>query len=69
MVKSHWKGSIIMSYEFMDMINDHVETRLQDEQERLVKQERAKELRTHQIVFAICSSVFFLLTFLLETPH
>lgn len=69
MVFNQTKGSIIMSYEFMEQISDHVESRLQLERERMEFEAQKKEKQIQKMVGTIAAVFLLLLTFALETPH
>lgn len=69
MVFYQMKGSIIMSYEFMEQISDHVESRLRLEREQMEFEAQKKEKKIQKTIATAAAVFLLLLTFALETPH
>lgn len=58
-----------MSYEFMDMINRHLESQMESRELEKIEMENQKALKIRNCILTILGSIAVLLTFLLETPH
>lgn len=55
-----------MSYEFMDMINSHLENQRELEK---IEMENQEAWKMQKLILTILGSAAVLLAFLLETPH
>ncbi|MEY8543019.1 hypothetical protein [Dubosiella newyorkensis] len=58
-----------MSYEFMDMINNHLEENILIKQQREEELAKKKQMRIQKILTCILSAGLILLSFMMETPH